>query len=88
MRFLKMTTNSDKPVLLNPGHIRTVAVKDSGDENVLLGVWCTGSENMSYYKPVDEVGQVLSKAAIEVDITKWGHEVLLERFESYVRSRT
>ncbi|MGO3070562.1 MAG: hypothetical protein ACTIID_03310 [Brevibacterium linens] len=88
MRFLKMTTQSDKPVLLNPDHIRTVAVKDSGDENVLLGVWCTGSENMSYYKPVDEVGQVLSKAAIEVDITKWGHEVLLERFESYVRSRT
>lgn len=87
MRFLNLSNGSGRPVLVNPRHIVSVLVKDSGDENILLTVWLTGNEHASHFQPVDEAGQVLEKVAIEADIARWGHEVLLERFESYVHSR-
>lgn len=87
MGFLKLTTQAGRPVLVNPAQILTVVVKDSGDEDTLLGVWSVGDETVSYYRPIDELGAVLSEAQIQTDLAEWGYEVLLERFESYARSR-
>lgn len=87
MGFLKLTTQAGRPVLVNPAQILTVVVKDSGDEDTLLGVWSVGDETVSYYRPIDELGAVLSEAQIQNDITVWGYEVFLERFDSYARNR-
>lgn len=87
MRFLKLTNSAGRPVMVNPTHILTVGVKDSGDENILLSVWSVGDETVSHYLPIDELGEVLSDTQIQTDLTEWGYEVLLERFESYARKR-
>jgi len=88
MRFIKLSNASRRPVLVNPKLITSVFVKDTGGDNIMLAVWFTGNEQASLFQPVDDSGQVLTEAAIEADIDRWGHEVLLERFESYVHSRS
>ena len=87
MRFLKLTNQAGRPVLVNPAQILTVVVKDTGDKNILLCVWSLGDETASYYRPIDDLGAVLSEAQIQTDLAEWGYEVLLERFESYARKR-
>lgn len=87
MRFLKMTTIAEKPVLINPDHIVSVGITDHGDNGFSLAVGLTGRDTHCW--PVDEGGQLLTKDAVAKDIASyWGKAVLLDRFESYIDSRS
>lgn len=89
MRFLKMTTINEKPVLINPDHIVSVGITDLGDNGFSLTVGLTGRDTPTQCWPVDEGGELLTKAAVAKDIASyWGKAVLLDRFESYIDSRS